>query len=104
MDESGVTGYVDDDLVTAPKAFYGRGSQLQNAPTIPPGPVIPPPPQIPPGPVIPPPSPVTPAGYDPLYDNRMSTPADAQPARISPRHFIGALGYVPLTVEDIMKR
>ena len=110
MDESGVTGYVDDDLVTAPKAFYARGSQPQNAatvpppPQIPPGPVIPPPPQIPPGPVIPPASPVTPAGHVALYDTRMSTPQGARPARISPRHFLGALGYVPLTVEDTMKR
>ena len=110
MDESGVTGYVDDDLVTAPKAFYARGSQSQNAPAAPSGPVIPPGPQIPPGPVIPPgpqippASPVTPAGHDDLYDTRMSTPKDVRPTRISPRHFLGALGYVPLTVEDTMKR
>jgi len=92
----------------APAAEVGRN--IPPAPEIPPAPNVPPAPNIPPGPKIPPPpevppaSPVTPAGHDALYDTRMSTPEDVQPKRISPRHFLGALGYVPLTVEDTMKR
>jgi len=79
-------------------------SAVPPASPVPPAPNIPPGPKIPPAPQIPPASPVTPAGHDALYDTRMSTPEDVQPKRISPRHFLGALGYVPLTVEDTMKR